>query len=89
MNPSGEYVDVPWTETENFGFAFQACNVNSNLGSIPANWNITCPLSGRQEWQFAIGRSLADVGVSRTGSKQSDRLRDGPAFSRNLILRQT
>src|SRR5581483_1251281 len=28
VNPSGEYVDVPWTETKNFGFAFQACNVN-------------------------------------------------------------
>jgi hypothetical protein len=34
VNPSGEYVDVPWTETENFGFAFQACNVNSNLGAF-------------------------------------------------------
>jgi len=34
VNPSAEYVDVPWTETENFGFAFQACNVNSNLGAF-------------------------------------------------------
>jgi len=34
VNPSGEYVDVPWTETENFGFAFQACNVNSGLGAF-------------------------------------------------------
>ena len=34
VNPSGEYIDVPWIETENFGFAFQACNVNSALGSF-------------------------------------------------------
>ena len=32
VNPSGEYVDVPWTETDNFGFAFQACNINAPLG---------------------------------------------------------
>jgi hypothetical protein len=34
VNPSAEYVDVPWTETQNFGFAFQACNVNSHLGAF-------------------------------------------------------
>ncbi len=34
VNPSGDYVDVPWAETENFGFAFQACNVNSGLGAF-------------------------------------------------------
>jgi hypothetical protein len=34
VNPSGEYVDVPWTETDYFGFAVQACNVNSALGSF-------------------------------------------------------
>src|SRR5262249_42454173 len=34
VNPSGEYVDVPWTEPENFGFSFQACNVNSHLGAF-------------------------------------------------------
>jgi hypothetical protein len=34
VNPSGEYVDVPWTETHNFGFAVQACNVNSDLGQF-------------------------------------------------------
>jgi len=32
VDPSGDYVDVPWNETENFGFAFQACNVNTALG---------------------------------------------------------
>ena len=34
VNPSGEYVDVPWTETANLGFAGQTCNVNSPLGSF-------------------------------------------------------
>jgi hypothetical protein len=34
VEPSGEYVDVPWVEPDNFGFAFQACNVNSNLGAF-------------------------------------------------------
>jgi hypothetical protein len=34
VNPSGEYVDVPWRETANLGFAIQACNVDSGLGSF-------------------------------------------------------
>jgi len=34
VNPSGEYVDVPWTEPANRGFAGQACNVNDALGSF-------------------------------------------------------
>jgi hypothetical protein len=34
VNPSGEYVDVPWTEERNFGFALQACNVNSKWGEF-------------------------------------------------------
>jgi hypothetical protein len=33
VNPSGEYVDVPWTDPDDFGFAVQACNVNSHLGT--------------------------------------------------------
>ena len=34
VNPSGEYVDVPWTETTDLGYAGQTCNVNSALGSF-------------------------------------------------------
>ncbi len=34
INPSGEYVDVPWTDTECAGSAIEACNVNSNLGAF-------------------------------------------------------
>ncbi len=32
VNPSGEYVDVPWTDTDDLGYSTQACNVNSHLG---------------------------------------------------------
>jgi hypothetical protein len=34
VNPSGEYVDVPWTETQDLGYSTQACNVNSHLGQF-------------------------------------------------------
>jgi hypothetical protein len=34
VNPSGEYVDVPWNETSYYGFSTQACSVNSGLGSF-------------------------------------------------------
>lgn len=34
VNPSGEYVDVPWKETDYFGYSTQACNVNSGLGQF-------------------------------------------------------
>ncbi len=34
VNPSGEYIDVPWKDTEYKGFSTQACNVNSQLGSF-------------------------------------------------------
>jgi len=34
INPSGLYVDVPWGDTADFGYAIQACNVNSQLGQF-------------------------------------------------------
>ncbi len=34
INPSGLYVDVPWGDTADFGYAIQACNVNSHLGAF-------------------------------------------------------
>jgi hypothetical protein len=34
VNPSGEYVDVPWKTPDDFGYSTQACNVNSKLGSF-------------------------------------------------------
>ena len=34
VNPSGEYIDVPWTEDGDLGYSTQACNVNSALGAF-------------------------------------------------------
>ncbi|MCU0982469.1 MAG: hypothetical protein MUF25_25200 [Pirellulaceae bacterium] len=34
INPSGEYVDVPWDDPSDLGYATQACNVNSGLGQF-------------------------------------------------------
>lgn len=34
VNPSGEYVDVPWNDTGHCGFSTQTCNVNSGLGQF-------------------------------------------------------
>lgn len=34
VNPSGEYVDVPWGDTRDMGYSTQACNINSDLGSF-------------------------------------------------------
>lgn len=34
VNPSGEYVDVPWGDTEDMGYSTQACNIDNELGSF-------------------------------------------------------
>jgi hypothetical protein len=34
VNPSGQYVDVPWNDSHYLGFSTQACNVNSGLGQF-------------------------------------------------------
>jgi len=34
VNPSGEYVDVPWADTSDLGYSTQACNVSSRLGNF-------------------------------------------------------
>lgn len=34
VNPSGEYVDVPWDDLDDLGYSTQACNVKSNLGAF-------------------------------------------------------
>lgn len=34
VNPSGEYVDVPWDDTTDPGYSTQACNVHSDLGQF-------------------------------------------------------
>jgi hypothetical protein len=44
-NPSGMYVDVPWTDTGDFGYSTQACNVKSGLGSF-SELEYHCPAIG-------------------------------------------
>jgi hypothetical protein len=34
VNPSGQYVDVPWDAVDDPGYAIQACNIHSELGSF-------------------------------------------------------
>lgn len=34
VNPSGEYVDVPWDDPSDLSYSTQACNVNSRLGQF-------------------------------------------------------
>jgi len=34
VDPAGEYVDIPWSEPPGPGAAFQACNIDSDLGSF-------------------------------------------------------
>jgi len=34
VNPSGDYIDVPWDETDDFGYAAQCYNDNGELGSF-------------------------------------------------------
>ncbi len=34
INPSGQYVDVPWDAPDAFGYAVQACNIHSPLGEF-------------------------------------------------------
>jgi hypothetical protein len=34
VNPSGEYMDFPWSDEGDLGYSTQACNVNSGLGSF-------------------------------------------------------
>jgi hypothetical protein len=34
VNPSGEYVDCPWSEEGDLGYSTQACNINGALGQF-------------------------------------------------------
>jgi hypothetical protein len=62
VNPSGEYIDVPWTETANLGYSVQTCNVHSALGRfseleyhVPAIGKGTCTVRSddvSQVWGF-------------------------------------
>jgi len=45
VNPSGEYVDVPWADPGDLGYSTQACNVKSALGSF-SELEYHCPAIG-------------------------------------------
>jgi hypothetical protein len=34
VDPSGEYIDVPWDDPDDLGYAMQACNVDNHMGSF-------------------------------------------------------
>jgi hypothetical protein len=73
INPSGQYVDVPWDAPGVFGYAVQACSINSPLGQfseleyhVPA----VSPDAGRnfcadvsQVWAFRGPREQIDTVV--------------------------
>ena len=50
VNPSGEYVDVPKDDTEELGYAVQAVNVNSGLGSFCELEYHVPALEGNSAW---------------------------------------
>lgn len=66
VNPSGEYVDVPWNDAEYLGYSTQACNVNSRWGEfseleyhIPAigrGTGLTRCDDSSQVWAFRGGK---------------------------------
>ena len=61
VNPSGDYVDIPWNGPAETGDALQACNVNSGLGQF-SELDIMFRPSDRRPALFR-GRCLASVGI--------------------------
>ena len=51
VNPSGEYVDVPLTETADLGYSVQACTIKSALGSF-SELEYHCPAIGKGTGRF-------------------------------------
>ena len=73
VNPLGDYVDTPWTKPDYFGFAVQACNINSQLGAfneleyhIPAIGHGTGKIRCQDETQvWAFRGNLKQIRVIR------------------------
>ena len=75
VNPSGEYVDVPWANPNYPGFAIEACNVNGHWGTfseleyhVPAIGGLTGERAcedASQVWAFR-GRKEDILEVART-----------------------
>jgi len=71
VDPSGEYVDVPWDDPSDLGYSTQACNVNSALGQfseleyhIPAiggdSGRVRCD-DAAQVWAFRGAKEAIDA----------------------------
>jgi len=71
VDPSGLYVDVPWSDPEDGGYAVQACNVHSGLGSFseleyhtpaigPGTGRTSCE-DVSQVWAFRGNRAQIDA----------------------------
>jgi hypothetical protein len=66
VNPSGEYADVPWIETDDRGYSTQACSVNSKWGmfsemeyhvpGIGGDTGLSCVEDRSQLWAFRGSR---------------------------------
>jgi hypothetical protein len=52
VNPSDEYLDVPWDGLTEYGFAFQACNVNTDIGCF-SELEYHCPVGFKQNQQLS------------------------------------
>ena len=47
VDPSGLYVDVPWSDVDDLGYAVQACNIHSALGELQ---RAGIPCAGHRPW---------------------------------------
>lgn len=75
VNPSGEYVDVPFADVEDKGYAVQACNVHNELGrfseleyhspAIGAGTGLSRGEDLSQTWAFRGSREAIDRIVAR------------------------
>ncbi len=75
INPSGQYVDVPWDDVDDMGYAIQACHVHSGLGSfseleyhvpaVGAGTGRTCCEDVSQTWAYRGSREAIDQIVER------------------------
>jgi len=74
VNPSGEYVDVPWNNIADFGYSTQACNVKSHQG----------PFSELEYHSPAIG---SGTGRSRCTDESQIWAFRGPSQQIQLIAR--
>jgi hypothetical protein len=87
INPSGAYVDVPWSDPLDVGYALQACNVNSALGSF-SELEYHAPAIGAgtgrvacedisQTWAYRGSRTAIDRVVERLVTRCTERQAEG------------